>query len=97
MAMGRLGFSVAEVGRGGRERTVDVSPGTRRTTSFWMLWGFWKEVGMKGSSGELGRLIAHLYSDPARWWGISYDVKDKVTYILETIGKRGEEHEETVR
>jgi len=36
MAMGTLAFSVVEVGRGGRERTVDVSPGTRRTTSFWM-------------------------------------------------------------
>lgn len=42
MGMGTLGFSVAEVGSGGRERTVDVSPGTRRTTSFWMLFGFWK-------------------------------------------------------
>ena len=30
MAMGRLGFSVAEVGRGGRERTVDVSLGQGR-------------------------------------------------------------------
>jgi hypothetical protein len=28
--MGTLGFSVTEVGRGERERTVDVSPGTRR-------------------------------------------------------------------
>jgi hypothetical protein len=36
MAMGILAFSVVEVGRGGRERTVDVSPGTRRTTSFCM-------------------------------------------------------------
>jgi len=34
IAMGTLAFSVVEVGRGGRERTVDVSPGTRRTTSF---------------------------------------------------------------
>jgi hypothetical protein len=30
----RFGFSVEEVVRGGRERTVDVSPGMRRTTSF---------------------------------------------------------------
>lgn len=36
MAMGMLAFSVVEVGRGGRERTVEVSPGTRRTTSFCM-------------------------------------------------------------
>jgi hypothetical protein len=42
MAMGRLEFSMAEVGRGGRESTVDVSPGTRRTTSFWTLCGFWE-------------------------------------------------------
>jgi hypothetical protein len=41
MAMGRLEFSVAEVGRGGRESTVEVSPGTSRTTSFWMLCEFW--------------------------------------------------------
>lgn len=34
MGMGRFGFSVADVGRGGRERTVCVSPGTRRTTIF---------------------------------------------------------------
>ena len=37
MGMGKWGFSVAEVGRGGRERRVDVKPGTRRTTSFCML------------------------------------------------------------
>ena len=43
MAMGRLEFSVAEVGRGGRESTVDVSPGTSRTTSFWMLCEFWED------------------------------------------------------
>ncbi len=33
MGAGRSGFSVAEVGRGGRERTVGAKPGTRRTTS----------------------------------------------------------------
>jgi hypothetical protein len=42
MEMGTLRFSMAEVGRGGRESTVDVIPGTRRTTSFWMLCGFWE-------------------------------------------------------
>ncbi len=42
--MGRFGFSVADVGRGGRESTVDVSPGTRRTTSFWMVCGFWRGI-----------------------------------------------------
>jgi hypothetical protein len=72
MATGRLGFSIAEAGRGGRERTVDVSPGTRRITSYRMPWGFWKEVSTKGSSSESGRLmIAHLYSNPAWWWGIT--------------------------
>jgi hypothetical protein len=35
--IGTLAFSVVEVGRGGRERTVDVRPGTRRTTSFCMV------------------------------------------------------------
>jgi hypothetical protein len=40
MAMGTLAFSVEEVGRGGRERVVNVRPGTRRTTSFWMDCGF---------------------------------------------------------
>ena len=39
-SMGTLEFSVEEVGRGGRESTVDVRPGTRRTTSFWMDCGF---------------------------------------------------------
>ena len=34
MDMGTLRFSMADVGRGGRESTVDVIPGTRRTTSF---------------------------------------------------------------
>ena len=34
MEMGTLRFSMAEVGRGGRENTVDAIPGTRRTTSF---------------------------------------------------------------
>jgi hypothetical protein len=52
IAMGRLGFSVAEVGRGGRERTVDVSPGTRRTTSFWMLRGFWKHESVKNMNAR---------------------------------------------
>jgi hypothetical protein len=41
MAKGRFGFWVAEVGRGGRESAVDVSPETRKTTKFWMLCGFW--------------------------------------------------------
>jgi hypothetical protein len=40
MVIGRLGFSVAEVGRGVRESTMDVSPEIRRTTSFWMFCGF---------------------------------------------------------
>lgn len=34
--IGRLGFEVADVGRGGRERTVWVRPGMRRTTTFWI-------------------------------------------------------------
>ena len=32
-----LGFSVAVVGRGASESTVDVNTGTRRTMDFWML------------------------------------------------------------
>jgi len=39
--MGTLEFSVAAVEVGGRESTVDVRPGIRRTTNFWMLCGFW--------------------------------------------------------
>jgi hypothetical protein len=52
MVMGRFGFSVADVGRGGRESTVDVSPGTRRTTSFWMLCGFWEHESVKDASAS---------------------------------------------
>jgi len=44
MAMGRLGFSIAKVGRGASESTVDVRPGTR-TTGFWTLCGFWEYEG----------------------------------------------------
>jgi hypothetical protein len=40
MGMGRLGFFVAGVGRGGSERTVEVKPGARMTTSFCMLYVF---------------------------------------------------------
>ena len=95
MAMGRLGFSVAEVGRGGRESTVDVSPGTRRTTSFWMFCGFCETVRVKG--GERW-VTAHLYSNPTWWRGVSHDMKDEVADILRTmVGKRGEADEETVR
>ena len=52
MAIGTLGFSVAEVGRGGRESTVEVSPGTRRTTSFWMLCGLWEHESVKDVSAS---------------------------------------------
>jgi hypothetical protein len=55
MAMGMFGFSVAEVGSGGRESTVDVSPGTRRTTSFSMLFGFWEHEGVKDVRHKLER------------------------------------------
>jgi hypothetical protein len=55
MGIGRLGFSVEEVRRGGRERTVGVTPGTRRTTSFCMRWGFWKEVSTKGGFLGVGK------------------------------------------
>ena len=51
--MGRLGFSVAEVGRGGRERMVDVKPGMRRTTSFCMLCVFCEPLSTNGTiAGE---------------------------------------------
>ena len=35
--VGYIGVRSDEAGRGGRERTVDVKPGMRRTTSFCML------------------------------------------------------------
>ena len=46
-AMGMLGFSVAEAGIKETERTVDVSPGTRRPISFWMECGFWEDESQK--------------------------------------------------
>jgi hypothetical protein len=54
MGMGRLGFSVAEVGGGGKERTVDVKPGTRSTTSFCMLWVFYEPMSVSGTSRVRG-------------------------------------------
>jgi hypothetical protein len=53
MGMGRLGFFVAEVGRGGSERTVDVKPGTRRTTSFWMLCVFCTLIQLGGGESAM--------------------------------------------
>ncbi len=47
MAMGRLGLSVAEAGSRGRERTVDVSPGARRTACLWTVCGFWEDESQK--------------------------------------------------
>ena len=49
MGMGRLGFEVAEVGRGGRERMVDIKPGMRRTTSFCMLCVFCEPLNMENN------------------------------------------------
>ena len=48
MEMGTLRFSMAEVGRGGREDTVDVT-GTRRTTRFRMLCGSWEHEIVKNA------------------------------------------------
>ncbi len=45
--MGMLGFSVAEAGIKETERTVDVSPGTKRPISFWMECGFWEDESQK--------------------------------------------------
>jgi len=60
MVMGRFGFSVADVGRGGRESTVDVSPGTRRTTSFWMVCGFWEHEERQEREGKQRRRTCSL-------------------------------------
>src|SRR5258708_23713595 len=49
-ATGRLGYSVAEVGSRGRENTIDVSPGTRVKTSFWMQCGVWEHESQKVST-----------------------------------------------
>ena len=49
MGMGRLGFEVTEVGRGGGERTVDIKPGMRRTTSFCMLCVFCEQLNTENS------------------------------------------------
>jgi len=42
----------------------------------------------------------HLYSNPARWWSVGDDVKDKIANILlaivSTINERSEA-EETIR
>jgi hypothetical protein len=85
MGMGRLGFFVAEVGRGGSERTVEVKPGTRRTTSFCMLCVFCEPMSI-----ILGSRVkdTHLHSDPARWRRIGYYVEDKVTDILIAVLSR---------
>ena len=52
--MSRLGFEVAEVGRGGRERTaawtVDIKPGMRRTTSFCMLGVFCELLNLENNN-----------------------------------------------
>ena len=43
---------VAEVGRGSRERTVDIKPGMRRTTSFCMLCVFYEPLKTENSICE---------------------------------------------
>ena len=48
VGIGRLGFFVAEVGSGGRKRTLDVKPGMRRTTSFCMLRVFCSLIQLSG-------------------------------------------------
>ncbi len=67
MVMGRSGFLVAEVGSGGSESTVDVSPGTRRTTNFWMLCVFWEHESVNDVNEATN---TNLYSNPAWWWSI---------------------------
>lgn len=37
---GKLGFEVAEVGSGGKESISGVRPGTRRATTFWIMFVF---------------------------------------------------------
>ena len=48
VGIGRLGFFVAEVGSGGRKRTLDDKPGMRRTTSFCMLRVFCSLIQLSG-------------------------------------------------
>jgi hypothetical protein len=83
MGIGRLGFFVAEVGRGGSERTVEVKPGTRRTTSFCMLCVFCEPMSIILIAGE-----GHSHSNPARWRRLGYYVEDKVTDILIVVLSR---------
>lgn len=51
--IGRLGFEVADVGRGGRERTVWVRPGMRRTTTFWIEWGLSTRIQEHGGASAI--------------------------------------------
>ena len=45
MAMGRLRFSVTEVGRGGRERTVDVKPWDEKDDGLLPVESLWSDRG----------------------------------------------------
>lgn len=38
---GILGFTVAEVGIGGRPKSSGVRPGINKATTFWMSWAFY--------------------------------------------------------
>ena len=87
MGMSRLGFEVAEVGRGGRERTVawtvDIKPGMRRTTRFCMLGVFCEPLSLENNNrgGETPTLAPTCTL--IHWQlGGGYNVKDKVANIL---------------
>jgi hypothetical protein len=40
MESGRFGLEVAEVGKGGKERILGVTPGMRSATTFWIMLTF---------------------------------------------------------
>jgi hypothetical protein len=52
-------------------------------------------LGMDKREESVYRGMSNLYSDPARWWCVCDDVKDKIADILlaivSTIDKRSEE------
>jgi len=73
------GFSMAKVGRGGRERTVNPKPGMRRATSFRYALRVLRTVEYEWYERVRE---TDLHSEAARWRGIGYDVGDRVADML---------------
>lgn len=55
MESGKLGFEVADVGRGGKASRSEVSPGTRSATTFWIMLAFLRAVRMVQDEIEVER------------------------------------------